>query len=138
MCSESSGVQLKIENNSFSIDSHNGYEISSGFKTKIAIERIFKANLPKPYSNCDLVDEEEPHLANTELYDLIHRSKYNYEQQLCISRKQKKISFYLEYLQRFWHDPRTRRIPLRSKSFRDRLKLLEKILKKGVASLVKK
>ena len=80
-------VPLHI-NNSFSIDSHNGYEISSGFKTKVAIERIFKANLPKPYSNCDLADEEEPNLANTELYDLIHHSKYNYEQQLCISRKQ--------------------------------------------------
>ena len=80
-----SGLQLKIENTSKSIDSHNGYEISSGFKTKIAIERIYKIYLPKPYSNCDFYNDEKPLMDNYELYDLIYHSKYDYEQQLCIS-----------------------------------------------------
>ena len=87
MFSKSSGVNFKIENSTFSVDSHNGYDASSGFKTKVAIERVFKKNLPKPYSSCDFRDDEKPKVANTELYDLIYHSKYDYEQQLCISEK---------------------------------------------------
>ncbi len=76
-----------MENNTFSVDSHNGNDASSGFQTKIAIERIFKTNLPKPYSSCDFKNDEKPKVANTELTDLIYHSKYDYEQQLCISEK---------------------------------------------------
>jgi len=81
---KSTGVILKIENNSYSVDSHNGYDISSGFKTKVAIERIFKTSLSKPYSSCDIYEDERPSLVDYELYDLIYHSKYTYEQQLCI------------------------------------------------------
>lgn len=43
------GVNVKIENNSFSVDSNNGFEVKSGTRTHVAIERIFKYNLPKPF-----------------------------------------------------------------------------------------
>ena len=81
----SSVLNLKIENNTLYGDSNVAYDVSSGFRTKVTIERIFKTNLPKPYSNCDLAEGKEPNLADLELCDLIHHSKYNYEQQLCIS-----------------------------------------------------
>ena len=87
MFSKSSGVNFKMENNTFSVDSHNGFDASSGFKTKIAMERVFKTNLPKPYSSCDFRNDEMPKVANNELTDLIYHSKYDYEQQLCISEK---------------------------------------------------
>ena len=74
---KSSGVLLKIENNTYSVDSHNGYDISSGFKTKVSIERIFKSSLSKPYSSCDLDGDERPSLLDYEFYDLIYHSKYN-------------------------------------------------------------
>ena len=78
------GGQLKIENMSYSIESHNGYELASGFKTSLAMERHFKSSLPRPYSNCDLYGQR-PKLDNYELYDAIMHSGYDYEQQLCIS-----------------------------------------------------
>ena len=84
MLVKSSGITLKIENNTYSVDSHNGYDISSGFKTKVAIERIFKSSLPKPYSSCDFEMGVRPSLVDYEFYDHIYHSKYNYEQQLCI------------------------------------------------------
>jgi len=85
MFTKSSGINLKIENNTFAVDSHNGYDVTSGFITKIAIERTFKTHLPKPYSSCDFYDDEKVILDNYELYDLIYHSKYDYEQQFCIS-----------------------------------------------------
>ena len=86
MFAKMSGVYLKIENNTFAVDTTLAYDVSSGFKARVTVERIYKTYLPRPYSNCDLVDDENPpYLVNAELYNLIYHSKYNYEQQLCIS-----------------------------------------------------
>ena len=90
---KSTGVLLKIENTTFSVDSHNGYDISSGFKTKVSMERVFKSSLPKPYSSCDLDGDERPRLVDYELYDLIYHSKYTYEQQLCIGNSKAAIFY---------------------------------------------
>ena len=77
------GVNVKIENNSFSIDSNNGFELKSGTRTNVAIERTFKHNLPRPYSNCDFLSEWTD---DKELFNAIRDSSYQYEQQFCISK----------------------------------------------------
>ena len=71
---------------SYSIESHNGFEVPSGFKTALAVERIFKYSLPKPYSNCDDIIEKNE-LKNSEIYDAIIRYGYDYEQQFCMSKR---------------------------------------------------
>ena len=42
------GAKIRIENISFSTDTVDGIDVASGFKTNMAIQRIFKFNLPKP------------------------------------------------------------------------------------------
>ena len=83
------GVNVKIENNSFSVDSNNGFEVKSGTRTHVAIERIFKYNLPKPYSNCDIDNIENDKVSDgklkSSLFMRIRNSSYQYEQQFCIS-----------------------------------------------------
>ena len=78
------GAQIKVENNSYSVDSGNGFDISSGFKTSMALERVFKFSLAHPYSSCNLVNDS-PDLEDATLFNMIYKSKYNYEQQFCIS-----------------------------------------------------
>ena len=89
-----SGVKIRIENNTFI----RGYvdspiQISSGFKTDVLVERLFNFNLPKPYSNCD-IDNDNPTHFDSDLYALIKNSSYVYDQQLCL--KQCRQKFYVD------------------------------------------
>lgn len=56
------GAIIKIDNSSYLVDQsfNGGIKIASGFHTDLSIYRSFKFNLPKPYSNCELANDEHP------------------------------------------------------------------------------
>ena len=80
------GFILRIENNSYLTD-HNadGIYISPGIIANIAVERTFRLNLPEPYSNCDL-DNASPRDYQSDLYEKILNSQYEYSQQFCLNQ----------------------------------------------------
>ena len=78
------GAYFLIGNSShLKYDEKNGIRASPGFGTNIMIDREFKSILPKPYSNCDLDSSFE---TDSDLFNLILKSKYQYSQQLCITQ----------------------------------------------------
>ena len=58
-----------------------GPEISPGFKTNIIVQRTFEEILPKPYSECDAINPDDPSYAD--VYARILALNYDYTQQLC-------------------------------------------------------
>ena len=82
------GVNIKVENNSYSLDSNNGFEVQRGIKTSLSVERVYKYKLPKPYSECDFDEKEGYYFGSkrSELFDMIYASEYGYEQQMCVGK----------------------------------------------------
>ena len=80
------GALVRIENNSY-LNDHNddGVYVPTGELTNIAVERTFRHNLPTPYSNCELGDEQTKDFYS-DLYDIIVKSDYEYNQQFCFSQ----------------------------------------------------
>jgi hypothetical protein len=84
------GVNIKIENGSYSLDSNNGFEVQRGVKTSVSIERVYKYKLPNPYSECDYDESSmgdlDLNIKNREIFNLIRKSEYGYERQLCVGK----------------------------------------------------
>ena len=79
------GAIVQIGNGSYSMyHANNGVFISPSTNAYISIEREFKSMLPKPYSNCEV--EPNSSKFNSDLYNLIDQSDYDYTQQLCFSQ----------------------------------------------------
>ena len=76
------GIRLLILNSSSQIGS-TSFELQAGVETKVGIERYFSTQLPKPYSNCD-IDNDNPMKFDSFLYNKILNSKYEYNQQTCL------------------------------------------------------
>ena len=75
---------IRVDNVSHIIDyGQDGIYVSAGTKAYLALSRQFKSSLPKPYSDCD--DLSINHF-NSNLYNLIKQSKYDYTQQFCLSQ----------------------------------------------------
>ena len=77
------GLMVKIANQSF-IDLSDGVLLSPGFYTNVLIERYFELLLPKPYSDCQIPNEETG-ASYSSLYDEILNSPYEYSQELCLN-----------------------------------------------------
>ena len=87
------GAKIRIDNSTYLIDdTDSSIQISTGLKTEIIVERTFQFNLPKPYSNCDL-DNDSPNYSTSEFFNMIDKSAYVYDQQLCL--KQCRQKYYL-------------------------------------------
>ena len=81
------GAIIKIDNSSYLTDqSYNGgIKIASGFHTDLSIYRKFNFNLPKPYSSCELDNNNVNHpITDNTLLKQFANSKYQYTQQSCI------------------------------------------------------
>ena len=76
------GAYFLIGNSSY-LDFNNPIMITPGLITNIAVDREFKSTLPKPYSNCDIDSSFE---SDSELFNLIQKSKYQYSQQFCFTQ----------------------------------------------------
>ena len=77
------GAIVKVGNSSYATTSY-GIEVAPGFNTNIVVERYFEKTLPKPYSNCDIDNENVVAGLYSDLYDLVTHSPLEYNQQLCI------------------------------------------------------
>ena len=77
------GSYIKVGNSSY-IDVNDGINISPGYETTVVIDRSFEFILPKPYSNCDIQNENNE-IIYSDLYELILNSDYEYTQQLCFN-----------------------------------------------------
>ena len=82
------GAIIKIDNSSYLIDRYlnGGIKIASGFHTDLSINRNFKFYLPKPYSNCDLENDNQQIKSlkhENSLIDEFLSSRYQYSQQNC-------------------------------------------------------
>ena len=82
---DASGVMLRIGNNSYLTDQNlDGIRIASGFRTNVAISREFNYIMPHPYSTC-LVDRTF-RTYDSDLFNLIINSSYQYSQKLCLEQ----------------------------------------------------
>jgi hypothetical protein len=81
------GAIVRLDNSSYSIDHGlDGIQVEAGTNSFIVVDRSFKFMLPKPYSNCE-IDSSTPKVRNdSELFNLIAKSEYDYTQALCFSQ----------------------------------------------------
>jgi hypothetical protein len=85
------GLNLQIENNTYLGEmKSNVIALNGGTANYISIQRKFSSKLPNPYSNCD-VDNINPGSFNSEYYNLIKTSPYQYNQKLCITQCMQKV-----------------------------------------------
>ena len=84
------GAIIRIENNSYLTDNSFGeldINIPPGFGASIKIHRSFQFSLSKPYSNCDISNEElsqEKFTQSNFFYSLFTKSHYQYTRQACL------------------------------------------------------
>ena len=78
---------------------HNfdGIRVSAGSQSDKAIERSFKYIMPTPYSNCE-INNESPKVSDSDLYNLIANSSYEYTQKLCIVQCFQKLAVHPKQL----------------------------------------
>jgi hypothetical protein len=82
-----SGLIIRISNSSYLTSYElDGIQIQSGLYTNVQIERAFKFVLPKPYSNCDLDNNDPKNGFSSFIYDLMANSEYEYTQSLCLTQ----------------------------------------------------
>jgi hypothetical protein len=83
------GAFIRIENSSYSSSNvgTDWIQIESGKRTFIAVDRVLKFYMSKPYSTCD-IDNDERFEDDSELYKLILHSPspYQYTQQFCFTQ----------------------------------------------------
>ena len=84
------GAIVFIENNTNLNQVTNTIQVPPGFITFVKLDRSFKFNLPKPYSNCDIDNYKSEHF-ESELFKLIQHSPYQYTQQLCFEQCLQKL-----------------------------------------------
>ena len=81
------GAVVRIGNSSYLTDYlDGGIFLSPGFKTYINVDREFKSILSKPYSNCEIDSNSPKFRQDSDLYNLIAQSEYEYTQQLCFTQ----------------------------------------------------
>ena len=85
----SNGAVIRIENNSYLTDPNSvltkNVRLMAGSQNFITIHRSFEFSLAKPYSNCDVPnDEQEAFIQTNFLYRLFSSSLYQYSQQSCL------------------------------------------------------
>jgi hypothetical protein len=83
-----SGAIIRIDNVSHVIDHiKDGIFVSPGTSMNVAVNREFKTILPKPYSECLIVDSHDKSTNfNSDLYQLIKQSPYDYTQNFCLEQ----------------------------------------------------
>ena len=85
------GYIVRIENGTYLENNLDGIKVSSGFQTDINLNRGFDFYLEKPYSDCVLPNDHKKNF-NSDLYDLIFQSNYQYQRHLCKIQCIQKIS----------------------------------------------
>jgi hypothetical protein len=85
------GLNILIENGTYLGEMRSNIMVADGGTANyIGIQRKFSSKLAKPYSNCD-VDNQNPANINSEYFNLIKTSPYQYSQRLCITQCLQKV-----------------------------------------------
>ena len=83
------GAVVRIENNSYLVDNSlvgSEVHLAPGMITSIKVSRTFKVALERPFSNCDVPNDDsasESFLAEYPLYRLLYHSAYQYTRETC-------------------------------------------------------
>jgi hypothetical protein len=77
----SSGYHILINNQTYKISTFEGYDISTGIETDIAINRLYTSLKPKPFSDCIELDKIDSF--DSDLYRYIFKSNKTYRQNDC-------------------------------------------------------
>jgi hypothetical protein len=81
------GAIVRLDNSSYLIDhGWDGIQVEAGTNSFIAVDRSFKFMLPKPYSNCEVDSGTPKERTNSDIFNLIAKSKYDYTQALCFGQ----------------------------------------------------
>jgi hypothetical protein len=78
---ETNGYHIMIHNHSYKISFNEGYDISTGVETNIAINRIYQRLKPKPFSDC--MDLDSIDSFDSYFYKTIFRLNQTYRQVDC-------------------------------------------------------
>ena len=79
------GIYLRVENGSSPRgDTFNGIFLATGYITYVSVDRLFRHNLPRPYSSCDISATAHANSFDSDLYRLVSHSEYEYRQELCL------------------------------------------------------
>jgi hypothetical protein len=85
------GAIILIDNVTHLVDRvYDGIFVSSGMTTYIALKRESKSMLPKPYSDC-VIDQGKDTVHDSDLYNLIKNSPYDYTQKFCFQQCLQKL-----------------------------------------------
>jgi hypothetical protein len=79
------GFTIKLDNSSFEVAGPDGIDLLSGIETSIAVNRVISKQLPIPYSNCQ-IDNENPKHFDSFLYKMFIDKNIQYKQQQCIGK----------------------------------------------------
>lgn len=77
------GFIIKLENSSYTVGGNSEIDLLSGYETNIAVERIYSAQLPAPYSDCIIDNNVSPRTFHSDLYDMFIQKKVRYKQTDC-------------------------------------------------------
>jgi hypothetical protein len=77
------GFTIKLDNSSFEVAGADGIDLMSGVETSIAVYRVVSTHLPKPYSGCQ-IDNQNPEYFDSILYKMFMEKNVKYKQQQCI------------------------------------------------------
>ena len=77
----SSGYHIMINNQTYKISTFEGYSVSTGIETDIAINRLYTSLKPKPFSDCIELDKIDSF--DSDLYRHIFKSNKTYRQNDC-------------------------------------------------------
>jgi hypothetical protein len=92
------GLMIQINNNTYLTDHGlNGIYLPVSFDTRVSMERSFSFSAKWPYSEC-LIDDEAAHY-ESDLFQLILNSPYQYTQPLCIDQCYQNVST-VQFLQK--------------------------------------
>jgi hypothetical protein len=81
------GAIVRLDNSSYLIDhGWDAIQVPAGFSSFIGVDRFFKSMLPKPYSTCEVDSNSPKERADSDLFNLIAKSKYDYTQTLCFEQ----------------------------------------------------
>jgi hypothetical protein len=76
------GLKIKIDNGTNKI-SNDFIEIPPGYETNIVVEREIIQQLPTPYSNCEL-DNDNPIIKDAKLFNILSELNITYKQSICL------------------------------------------------------
>jgi len=78
---QSSGYHVIVHNRTYKISFFDGYDISAGVETNLAISRLYETNKPKPYSEC--IDLKSIESFDSNLYRVMFGLNQTYRQINC-------------------------------------------------------